>query len=164
MYSKGVEWAVKTFDPYKAPGPALRRLRLDAARLLRPRTGDRNKRVCVRKRVWAYSSNKMLNTFYSLKSFVNISGVKISGTVFHMNCVLTSIILILCFIMVTAGQYFNDSINCIFYKDLPKDVINTYSLVGGTYTSFPADKKEMSETFLDDSKTRSDNVKKHTYY
>ena len=77
----------------------------------------------------------MIDVFRSLKSLTRLkSHVTIDSSVMRLNYTVSIAILLGCSIIVTTRQYVGNPIDCVFTKDIPEDVLNTYCWIHSTYT------------------------------
>jgi hypothetical protein len=78
----------------------------------------------------------MLALFTSLKSLTKIEAVKTDNVAFRLFYKGTVLVHIFLLILLGSKQYFGDPITCDSSgnKDVPRDVINTYCWISGTWT------------------------------
>jgi hypothetical protein len=70
----------------------------------------------------------------SLKGLIKPKSIEIEGFVFRLHTKLTVALLIAFSILVTARQYIGDPIDCIAPKKFPKNLLDTYCWIYGTFS------------------------------
>lgn len=83
----------------------------------------------------------MLKLLSDLKEFVKRPPVTIDGTVFRVHVTFTTVVLLVCSIMVTATQYVGTPIQCIVVG-LPTKPVNSYCWITSTFTMPDAFQRE----------------------
>lgn len=110
----------------------------------------------------------VLTLFAGLKSLLKRRDVCIDNAVFRIHWFVTSMVLVVFSILVSARQYFGSPIECIHTDKLPPNIINTFCWIHSTFTLPDAlDKRIGAEVPYPgvDNTGQSNGVRKyHTYY
>ena len=85
---------------------------------------------------WSQTVNvAMIDVFRSLKGLTKLtSPVTIDSTIFRLHYTVSVAFMLGASIIVTTRQYVGNPIDCVFTKDIPEDVLNTYCWIHSTYT------------------------------
>ena len=85
---------------------------------------------------WSQTVNvDMIDVFRSLKGLTKLtSPVTIDSTIFRLHYTVSVAFMLGASIIVTTRQYVGNPIDCVFTKDIPEDVLNTYCWIHSTYT------------------------------
>ena len=77
----------------------------------------------------------MIDVFRSLKTLTRLkSHVTIDSSIFRLHYTVSVAFMLGFSIIVTTRQYVGNPIDCVFTKDIPEDVLNTYCWIHSTYT------------------------------
>ena len=77
----------------------------------------------------------MIDVFRSLKGLTRLkSPVTIDSSVFRLHYTVSVAFMLAFSMIVTTRQYVGNPIDCVFTKDIPEDVLNTYCWIHSTYT------------------------------
>ena len=89
------------------------------------------------KDTWTWKTHvfKMIDVFRSLKTLTRLkSHVTIDSSIFRLHYTVSVAFMLGFSIIVTTRQYVGNPIDCVFTKDIPEDVLNTYCWIHSTYT------------------------------
>ncbi|CAG5095235.1 Similar to inx1: Innexin inx1 (Schistocerca americana), partial [Cotesia congregata] len=77
---------------------------------------------------------KMYNLLRGLSTYLKWQDIKTDSMVFRMHNIFTTVLLLMCSMIITATQYVGNPISCIVGKDLPNNVVNTFCWITSTFT------------------------------
>lgn len=110
----------------------------------------------------------VLNLFAGLKSLLKRRDVCIDNAVFRIHWFVTSMILVISSIIVSARQYFGNPIECIHTDKIPPNIINTYCWIHSTFTLPDALAKKIGSEVpfpgIDNSGQSNGERSYHSYY
>lgn len=111
----------------------------------------------------------MLQILSFLKSFVKYEKVKIDNVVFWLHYRVTAIILMAFALFIITNEFIGGPINCVI-DEIPKDVIETFCWIHGTYTVSKKMEGELGRDYLYPGVTSfnsgpgEEKIKEHLYY
>jgi hypothetical protein len=76
----------------------------------------------------------MFRLLYSLRGLIKPKSIVTEGFIFRLHTQLTVALLIVFSVLVTARQYIGDPIDCIAPKKFPKELLDTYCWIHGTFS------------------------------
>lgn len=118
--------------------------------------------------VFLHIVTTMLQILSSIKSIIKFEKTNIDNIVFSLHYELTVIILLTFAFFVTTNQYIGDPIDCII-EEIPKNVIDTYCWIYGTYLVSNKINGEIGRDFIEPGVTNfiedgTNEVKYYAYY